>query len=65
MERTDEAFLVCATSEVHHHGFVRLLVMVVWGRVVSELAYTSFHRGSNGEHLPVLQDTIGVVEETD
>ena len=22
MERIDEAFLVCATSEVHHHGFV-------------------------------------------
>jgi len=64
MERADEAFLVCATSEVHHHGFVRLLVMVR-GRVLSELAYTSFHRGSNGEHLPVQQDTIGVMVDID
>jgi hypothetical protein len=63
MERTDEAFVVCTTSEVHHHGFVRLLVMV-WGRL-SELAYTSFHRGNNGDHLPVQQDTIGVVKEID
>lgn len=64
MERTDEAFLVCASSEVHHYGFVRLLVMV-WGRVLPEPGYTSFHRGSNGEHLPVQQDTIGVVEDID
>jgi hypothetical protein len=63
MERMDEAFVACATSVVHHHGFVHLLVMV-WGRL-SELAYTSFHRVSNGEHLPVQQDTIGVVEEID
>ena len=64
MERTDEAFLVCATSEVHRHGFIRLLVMV-WGRVLPELAYTSFLRGNNGEHLPVQRDTIGVEGEID
>jgi hypothetical protein len=38
---------------------------MVWGWVLSELAYTSFHRGSNGEHLPVQRDTIGVVQEID
>ena len=38
---------------------------MVWGRVLSELVYTSFHRGSNGEHLPVQQDTIGVMEDID
>ncbi len=64
MARTDEAFLVCATSVVHRHGFVHLSVMV-WGRVLPEVAYMSFRRGNNGEHLPVQLDTIGVVEEID
>jgi hypothetical protein len=63
MERADGAFLVCAASEVHHHGFVRLSVMV--RGLLPDLAYRSFHRSSNGEHLPVQQDTIGVVEGID
>jgi len=37
----------------------------VWGRVLPELAYTSFLRGNNGEHLPVQRDTIGVEGEID
>jgi hypothetical protein len=62
MGRTDEGYLVCASTEVHHHGSVHLLVMVQ-GPVV--LAYTFFHRGNSGEHLPVQQGTTGVEQEID
>jgi hypothetical protein len=64
MGRMDEGSPVCASSEVHRHGFVRLLVMVQ-GRLLPGLAYTSFHRGNSGEHRLVQQDTTGVVEEID
>jgi hypothetical protein len=64
MGRMDEGSLVCASSEVHRHGFVLLLVMVQ-DRMLPVLAYTSFHRGSSGEHLLVHQDTTGVVGEID
>jgi hypothetical protein len=64
MGRTDGGSLVYASSQVHHHGSVRLLVMVQ-GRALPGLVYTSFHRDSSGEHLPVQQDTTGVVQEID
>ena len=64
MGRTDGGSLVCASSQGHHHGFARLLVMAQ-GRALPVLEYTSFHRDSSGEHLPVQQDTTGVVQEID
>ena len=60
----DEGSLVCAISGVHHHGSVRLLVMVQ-GRVFPELEYTSFHHGSSGDHLLVQQDITGVLQDID